>query len=106
MGAEQRVTNGFWKSCGSQLRAMVEHPDIGPPTFFVTLTAADLYWATMQQAFGPEQESELLPNATRRQRFFQRAQSIRDDPMTAAYYFYERMRYFVHEILMRKFRKG
>lgn len=70
------------------------------PTFFITLTAADMHWTEMlqcmeQTATGVRPTAEDVNNWN----YIKRSDVLRDDPVTATRYYHHRMQAFYHHIL-------
>lgn len=98
-----RTTAAYWAKCSRQLREMIENPEIGYPTFFVTFTAADLHWNGLDAALS--ENGNHIPNANvnEPERLRRRAASMKKNPMASSYYFMKRAEIFIKEVLMKKF---
>lgn len=87
-----RGTAAYWADAASDLHAMVRH--LGPPTFFVTLSAADMQWDDLALALAPTtvdlstvaQRTAYLSSLT----VAQRRAMLRDRPVEVARHFSNR----------------
>ena len=74
-------TNSYWHRVKEDLKAIIHHE--GPPTFFFTLSAADMHWPDLHCLFGNSNNSQV------------RRQNIINNPHIADWFFTERVEGFV-----------
>lgn len=77
---------------------MVEQ--IGTPTLFVTLSAADLHWKKLHRFLDPAQ----TVSGSSRRMVQQRLQMISDNPIVACYFFNQRLDAFLKEVMFPKYK--
>lgn len=90
-----RSTRQYWRQRCAELLEMVAQ--IGTPTVFFTLSAADYHWADIFKLINPNIEPENLTDKQRRD-------LMHENPHLTAYYFQKRAGIFITKI-MRKFFK-
>lgn len=98
-GSTLRGTRSFWFTRCGELLDMVSQ--LGAPTAFLTLSAADTHWPDLFKILDPEDRIAKMPEmeANRiRQRF------VNDNPLVVATFFQERAEFFVKNTLSRKFK--
>lgn len=82
-------SQSYWYNQCNRVESMCKQ--LGPPTFFVTLSAADTYWPDVQQLFGVDSLSEMC-------------NALRKNPVTANTYFIVRAKLFIsrffHDFLL------
>lgn len=64
---------------------------LGLPTVFLTLSAADLHWPDISRIFGNVEATDL-----------ERRRLVADNPLTPSWFFYERTEFFLDQILSRQ----
>lgn len=95
-----RSTSAYWFLRSRELIDMVE--TLGPPTAFLTLSAADLYWPELGNILGEYYDG--YDKLSERQKLQRRQRLINNNPLTVAFFFKERAEYFIHNILVPKFK--
>ena len=93
-----RSTSSYWKSRTRELLQMIKI--IGVPTIFFTLSAADIQWPELNRLYEIEQEMQLIDESAQNRL---RNKKLNSEPMTAAYFFNERVNFFVKKIIVPKF---
>lgn len=95
-----RLSPQFHKNTLSELKAMIRQ--LGLPTYFITLSANDIYWTHVRKALlyvklgrppTDEELTDLIPE--------QACELVRDDPVTSARYWDYLCRGFIDDILKR-----
>lgn len=86
-----RSTKPYWNQRCSELLSMVEQ--LGKPTIFFTLSAADYHWKSLFQLLTPD--SDLSEISEKR-----RAQLMHDNPILAGYHYQERARLFITKVVI------
>lgn len=93
-----RTTSSYWQKNMRELIDMVQY--VGSPTFFITLSAADIHWKELNRLFNlPENHSNLSEVEQNRIR----NKLLNKNPMLVAFYFHCRSELFFHSILIPKF---
>ena len=90
----------FWKRFLLEVMAMVKQ--LGPPTFFLTLSCADLRWNELIKIIsklknGREMSDEEVNNLS----YFERCELLNSNPVLLARHFQYRVEAFFKEILMK-----
>ena len=83
-----------------ELLAMVR--TLGPCTYFVTLSSADLKWPDMLSILSKQQGKVLTEEEIKRLNWHERCKLLRDNPVTAARHFDYRLQQFMKHILLNK----
>lgn len=91
----------YWKREGREIRGMIRQ--LGIPTFFITLSSAETKWGDLLRILKKVNEnidisSELAQNLD----FVEKANLIRNDPVTCARYFSHRMNAMLNLIKNKK----
>jgi ATP-dependent DNA helicase PIF1 len=92
-GASLRGTGAYWVQRSKDLAQMVRQ--IGLPSLFLTLSAADIQWPVLQ-AFMPRQPSGEEPENIRQRRC---GENLNKNPALAAAWFEKRFKVFLHTVL-------
>ncbi|XP_055329698.1 uncharacterized protein LOC129582250 [Paramacrobiotus metropolitanus] len=93
-GSSLRGTRSYWIKRSGELSDMVT--DVGMPTLFFTLSAADLYWPELLTLMAPETD---LVNLTSADSYKERNKLLQDNPAIADWFFTERAQFFIHDVL-------
>ncbi|KAK3926425.1 Peroxynitrite isomerase THAP4, partial [Frankliniella fusca] len=89
-----RGTRAFWYARGRELISMVEQ--IGLPTVFFTLSAADYHWPQLFKFIAPDEDYSLLTEKRRRE-------LVQENPMLVDMFFTERVDTYIKEVLKKKY---
>ena len=73
---------------------------LGTPTWFVTLSPADLKWTDMIQIIGRQYGKILTAEMISQMTFEEKSMWIRSNPVTAARHFQYRLNTFIHKFLL------
>ncbi|XP_054257274.1 uncharacterized protein LOC128982231 [Macrosteles quadrilineatus] len=84
-----RGTRPYWRARLGELLDM--EAQLGLPTVFLTLSAADLHWPDISRIFGNVEATDL-----------ERRRLVADNPLTPSWFFYERTEFFLDQILSRQ----
>ncbi|KAK3909608.1 ATP-dependent DNA helicase pfh1 [Frankliniella fusca] len=87
-------TRSFWYSKGQELLSMVEQ--LGLPTLFFTLSAADLHWPDLFKFLSPDEDPQSMSDARRRK-------LVEQHPAKVDAFFTLRGKTFITEVLRKKF---
>ncbi|KAE8745030.1 hypothetical protein FOCC_FOCC008342 [Frankliniella occidentalis] len=90
-----RGTKAYWKMRAKELIQMIEQ--LGMPTVFFTLSAADLQWPGLFKLLAPDVPLESLSDAMRRD-------LVSKHPILVDKYFAERVKSFLHKVLKPKYK--
>ncbi|KAE8739677.1 hypothetical protein FOCC_FOCC014815 [Frankliniella occidentalis] len=93
MGSHIRGSKAFWKSRSGELRDMIEQ--LGLPTIFLTMSAADLFWPDLFRLLCNKDISQI----TMRERRI----LIQENPLIADLFFQHRLECFVDTVLEPEF---
>lgn len=94
-GSTLRGSKAFWyKRCG-ELLSMVNQ--LGTPTIFFTLSAADLHWPDLFRLLAPNTNNETLKHMNR-------TKLMSENPLIVATFFNERVKTFVEDVINVKFK--
>jgi len=93
-GSNLRGTRPYWKQRCSELIQMVRQ--LGTPTIFFTLSAADYHWPDLFRILCPDTDSNLLDEK-------QRATLMHENPATVAWFFELRCDAFIKKFLTKFF---
>ncbi|KAK3923180.1 ATP-dependent DNA helicase [Frankliniella fusca] len=94
MGSNLKGSKSYWKSRCGELRDMVEQ--IGLPTIFLTMSAADLYWPDLYRILTGKDISEV---SMRERRLL-----IRENPIIVDLFFDYRLQIYIQEVLELKYK--
>lgn len=93
-----RGSRAYWYSKLKELEAMVKQ--LGAPTIFFTLSAADLQWPELYEILDPENRlGSLDPNERRRER----GRLLNENPLVASWFLQKRVDVFFSEFLKDEF---
>ena len=84
-----RGTRSYWYARGQELLSMVEQ--LGLPTLFFTLSAADLHWPDLFQLLAPDEDLDTMSEAKRRK-------LVEQNPAKVDAFFSERGETFITEV--------
>lgn len=87
----------YWQHQLYEVLAMVRA--LGKPTFFMTLSAADLHWREMLEATAVHKGKHLSYGEIRRMKIEDRADQLKSNPALAAYMFQYRLDTFINTYL-------
>lgn len=73
-----------------ELLDMVE--ELGTPTVFITLSAADLYWPEIYRILDPDYDYANLNQNTE---FIRISKLLNSNPLIVAYFFHKRLEFFM-----------
>ena len=91
----------FWEQKKKNLLAMVRQ--LGCPTFFFTLSAAETKWKHLLNTLAKVSTGEEMDEESMNElNFLAKSQMIRDDPITCARYFDHRFRALFNNVIMSK----
>ena len=90
-----RSTSAYWYARSRELLDMVEQ--LGPPTIFLTLSAAGLLWPELNRLFEMEPNFYNLDENEQKR---ERAKKLNKFPHIAAYYFQQRAEIFIHHLMI------
>ena len=93
-----RSTSAYWYTRSRELLEMVEQ--IGPPTIFMTLSAADLYWPDLYQILDPDYNYDAIRIESA---FLRRRRLLNENPMIVAYFFHQRLNSFLEKFFYKTF---
>jgi len=93
-GVSLRGTRAYWKQRCSELIQMVRQ--LGTPTVFFTLSAADYHWPDLFRLLCPTVDPDTLSEG-------QRSALMHDNPYTVAWFFEKRCDLFMKKFLMKFF---
>lgn len=85
-----RGTKAFWNVRGRELRNMIEQ--LGMPTLFLTLSAADMHWPELYKILAPDED---IQNITEQQRW----KLVQDNPLVVDEFFLTRAETFIAEVM-------
>ena len=94
-----RSTSAYWYVRYRELLDMVK--TCGPPTVFLTLSAADLYWPELYQILDPGFDYNQLTDRSAMQR---RNRLLNENPLKVAYFFQKRAELFLLKCFNQKFK--
>ncbi|MCL7044102.1 hypothetical protein MKW94_009965, partial [Papaver nudicaule] len=95
---QMRGTRAYWYTRLKELIAMVKQ--LGPPTIFFTLSAADLQWPELFALLDPENRLETLDPIERNR---EKARLLNENPLVASWFFQKRVQLFFKEYLKKEF---
>ncbi|XP_034255201.1 uncharacterized protein LOC117653547 isoform X2 [Thrips palmi] len=87
-------TNSYWFARGKELLSMVEQ--LGLPTLFFTLSAADLHWPDLFRMLAPDEDFNTMSD-------YRRRQLVKANPLAVDSYFLKRAETFINDVLVKKF---
>jgi hypothetical protein len=90
-------TKSYWRARLCELLDMEKQ--LGLPTLFFTLSAADLHWPELMKVFHPDLTQHEISNLSERER----RELVATKPIVPSSVFYERAEYFLDKILHPKF---
>lgn len=93
-GASLRGTRMFWKQRAAELQQMCRQ--LGTPTIFFTLSAADYHWPDLFRLLSPQREPSSLAERERRELMHQ-------NPMIVAWFFDLRTNVFMKKVMCKYF---
>ncbi|KAK3923555.1 ATP-dependent DNA helicase RRM3, partial [Frankliniella fusca] len=88
-------TKSYWFARGRELLSMVEQ--LGLPTLFFTLSAADLHWPDLFKIIAPNEDLDTMTE-------FRRRKLVKANPMIVDNYFLKRAETFINNVLVKKFK--
>lgn len=88
-GNNIRGTKAFWHARGRELEAMVQQ--LGLPTLFFTLSAADMHWPELYKLLAPDEEIETMTE-------YRRRELIQQNPLVVDEFFLTRAETFLQEV--------
>ncbi|KAK3911536.1 ATP-dependent DNA helicase [Frankliniella fusca] len=94
MGSNLKGSKAYWKSRCGELRDMVEQ--IGLPTIFLTLSAADFYWPDLYRILSGKNISEVSMK--------ERRSLIQENPLIVDLFFDYRLQIYIEEVLEPKYK--
>lgn len=97
--ANLRSTKSYWFARSKELQDMVEQ--IGAPTLFFTLSAADIQWPELYRMIDPDNVGAPIADERRENR--RRAKLLNDNPLIVAWFFHCRSDSFINDVLFKKF---
>ncbi|KAJ1518827.1 hypothetical protein ONE63_011559 [Megalurothrips usitatus] len=89
-----RGTRSYWHARGKELLAMVEQ--LGLPTLFFTLSAADLHWPDLFHFLAPGEDPKTMTSTRRRK-------LVEENPSKVDEFFTLRGQTFIEKVLKKKF---
>ena len=93
-----RGSPAYFNKLFYDLLGMIRH--LGPSTWFITLSAADLKWFDTLKVIGEQQGVTLTPEEVQAMTWEEKCQYLRSNPVTAARHFDNRVQLFLKHILM------
>ncbi|KAI3935332.1 hypothetical protein MKW98_027152 [Papaver atlanticum] len=93
-----RGTRAYWYTRLKELIAMVKQ--LGPPTIFFTLSAADLQWPELYALLDPENILETLSPMEKRR---EKGRLLNENPLVVSWFFQKRVLIFFKEYLKKQF---
>lgn len=93
-GTNLRGTRAYWRQRCSELIQMVRQ--LGTPTIFFTLSAADYHWPDLFRILSPDTDPNLLDER-------QRSTLMHENPSTVAWFFQKRCDIFMKKFMTRFF---
>ena len=94
-----RGTSAYWHARCGELLDLVQQ--IGPPTLFFTLSAADIHWPDISRLLDPGTNYEAL---SRHEASKRRNSLVNDNPVIIAWYFVKRADFFIKSVLVPEFK--
>ncbi|KAK3926417.1 THAP domain-containing protein 11 [Frankliniella fusca] len=94
-GSNIRGTKAFWHARGRELQAMLEQ--MGLPTLFLTLSAADMHWPFLFKLLAPHEDPETMSE-------YKRRELIQQNPLIVDEFFLTRVETFLQEVLAPKYK--
>ncbi|KAE8737685.1 hypothetical protein FOCC_FOCC016848 [Frankliniella occidentalis] len=85
-----RGTRSYWYARGQELLAMIEQ--LGLPTLFFTLSAADLHWPDLFHNIAPDEDINTMSESSRRK-------LIEENPLKVDAFFLKRGENFINQVL-------
>lgn len=92
--SNERITDAYWRVRRYELFDMIEQ--LGPPTFFITLSAADQFWPDLLNFFEPDRD---LLAITEWEHIKRTIRLLNSHAAEAAYLYNRRIRYFLKNIV-------
>jgi DNA replication protein DnaC len=95
-----RGSSAYWKSAQMDLFSMIKN--IGPPTWFITLSANDLNWEDLMRILCKRhnmQSDAAFISALPRD---EKVKLMTSDPITTARHFSHRVHHFIHRVILSK----
>ena len=89
-----KSSKGYWTKRCSELKNMVQQ--LGKPTIFFTLSAADYHWPDLFGILCPEKRYEEISDDEKRK-------LMHDNPLLVGYFFQHRVNLFVEHVLKKVF---
>ena len=86
-----RSSKGYWQKRSIELKNMVRQ--LGKPTIFITLSAADYHWPDLFKLLCPDKYFEELSSNEKRK-------LMHDNPIIVAYFFQHRVKLFIKHVLV------
>ena len=93
-----RGSPAYFSKIFYDLLGMIRH--LGPSTWFITLSAADLKWVESLKVIGEQQGVALTAQAVELMSWEEKCHYLRSNPVTAARHFDTRVQLFLKHILM------
>ena len=95
-----RSTKSYWFARSKELQNMVKQ--LGAPTIFFTLSAADIQWSELYRLIDPD--FATISNTNEQIESRKRAKLLMDNPLIVASFFKHRFNSFIKNILFKKFK--
>ena len=76
---------------------------LGIPTWFMTLSAADLHWSEMIEALGTQTGKEVMRKDVRKMSIKERSDILKSNPVTSVDMFQYRVECLFHKYLLSEF---
>ncbi len=93
-----RGTRAFWNSVKLDLLAMIK--TLGPPTFFITLSANDMYWDDLVTVLCKQAGLPNSPSYISQLSRSERENLMTKGPVATAHHFSHRVHHFVQHVLL------
>ena len=93
-----RGSPAYWQSLFYDILAMMSQ--FGTPTWFFTLSAADMMWPDMIQTIARQSGVSLTDDDVKNLSFEERCTWLRSNPVTAVRHFHYRLETFVKHVIM------
>ena len=93
-----RGSPAYWQSLFYDILAMMSQ--LGTPTWFFTLSAADMQWPDMIQTIARQSGVSLTDDDVRNMSYAERCNWLRSNPVTAVRHFHYRLETFLKHVIM------
>lgn len=102
-GQNLRGTRSYWKQRSNELLQMCRQ--LGTPTIFFTLSAADYHWPDLFRILRPRMDRALQARLdSDNLSLAERAAIMHDNPSTVAWFFERRCNIFIKDFMMKQFK--